>query len=77
MICSYNLFLPQEDYFRRHPEGVNPVQLNDVVFSISSFISLCMWILQCGILKVNGVSSCAWEDGSSTKVTFVMLGTEQ
>jgi len=45
-------FSLQDEYIRRHPAGVNPVQLNDVVFSIHAFLATAFTIFQCFILKV-------------------------
>jgi len=41
-------------YFTKHPHGVNPVQLNDALFSIHAvFATLCQ-IFQCFIYKTGG-----------------------
>ena len=47
--------LLQDEYFDRHPGGVNPVLLNDVVFSVNAAVSQAVLILQCFILKVHCV----------------------
>ena len=43
---------PQEEYFYRHPGGVNPVLLNDVVFSVNAAFAQGLLILQCFVLEV-------------------------
>jgi len=37
----------QDEYFSRHPTGVNPVQLNDVIFSIHAVFACAITIFQC------------------------------
>ncbi|KAH8354407.1 hypothetical protein KR084_010378, partial [Drosophila pseudotakahashii] len=37
----------QAEYESRHPLGVNPVMLNDVVFSLHAMFATCITILQC------------------------------
>ena len=46
---------PQEEYFLHHPTGVNPVLLNDVVFSVNAAIAQTITVIQCFILKVSPV----------------------
>ena len=41
------------EYFHRHPGGVNPVLLNDVVFSTNAAFAQGLLILQCFFLKVS------------------------
>lgn len=41
----------QEEYFSRHPTGVNPVQLNDVIFSIHAVFACAITIFQCFIYE--------------------------
>ena len=47
----------QEEYFSEYPHGVNPVQLNDVVFSLHATAACIVTALQCFIYKVS-VSQC-------------------
>ena len=42
----------QDEYFGRHPTGVNPVLLNDVVFSVNAAIAQTITVIQCFTLKV-------------------------
>lgn len=37
----------QEEYFSRHPRGINPVHLNDVFFSMHATFATCITIIQC------------------------------
>jgi len=37
----------QNEYFSRHPTGVNPVQLNDVIFSLHAVFACVVTIFQC------------------------------
>ena len=39
------------EYFRRHPYGVNPVQLNDVIFSIHAFLACMIQVFQCCVYE--------------------------
>ncbi|KAB7495043.1 Cystinosin-like protein [Armadillidium nasatum] len=39
------------EYFKRHPYGVNPVQLNDVIFSIHAFFACIIQVIQCIIYE--------------------------
>lgn len=39
-------------YFRRHPGGVNPVQLNDVIFALHGLWATAFTIFQCFIFEV-------------------------
>ena len=42
----------QREYFSVHPRGVNPVQLNDVVFSLHATFAYIITALQCLIYEV-------------------------
>ena len=42
----------QEQYFAKHPTGVNPVQLNDVIFSLHAVFACLITISQCLIYEV-------------------------
>eukprot|EP00093_Oithona_nana_P000035 00035.XXX_1143_1_1 [CDS] Oithona nana genome sequencing. len=41
----------EAEYFSRHPTGVNPVQLNDVIFSIHAVFACIVTIVQCSIYE--------------------------
>lgn len=41
----------QEEYFRRHPRGLNPVQLNDVFFSLHAAFATFVTVIQCIIYE--------------------------
>jgi cystinosin len=43
----------QADYFEQHPTGVNPVQINDVIFSLHAVIACLVTISQCFIYEVS------------------------
>jgi len=43
----------QSEYFSEHPHGVNPVQLNDVVFSLHATAACVVTALQCFIYEVS------------------------
>lgn len=45
-VCLYYVPSIQAEYFRRHPGGTNPVQLNDVVFSLHGLFGTAYMILQ-------------------------------
>lgn len=42
----------QNEYEVRYPLGVNPVMLNDVVFSLHAMFATCITILQCFFYQV-------------------------
>lgn len=42
----------QEEYVNRYPHGVNPVMLNDVVFSLHAMFATCITIAQCFMYEV-------------------------
>ncbi|XP_064386399.1 cystinosin-like isoform X2 [Halichondria panicea] len=44
----------QQEYFLRHPAGVNPVQINDVVFALHAVAATSFEIFQCIIFKRGG-----------------------
>ncbi|XP_064386402.1 cystinosin-like [Halichondria panicea] len=44
----------QQDYFLRHPAGVNPVQINDVVFALHAVAATIFTIFQCLIFERGG-----------------------
>lgn len=48
-ICLYWIPYIENEYFKRHPYGVNPVQLNDVIFSMHAFVACCIQVFQCFI----------------------------
>ncbi|XP_058982710.1 cystinosin homolog [Musca domestica] len=41
----------QGEYFQRHPRGLNPVMLNDVVFSLHAMFATCITIYQCFVYE--------------------------
>jgi len=41
----------QNEYFSRHPTGVNPVQLNDVIFSLHAVFACVVTIFQCFVYE--------------------------
>lgn len=43
----------QNEYDDRHPHGVNPVLLNDVVFSLHAMFATCITIAQCFMYEVS------------------------
>lgn len=43
----------QDEYFRRHPRGFNPVLLNDVGFGVHGIVATLFIIYQCFIYEVN------------------------
>jgi len=56
-------FMMQAQYFSEHPRGVNPVQLNDVVFSLHATAACIVTGLQCFIYEV-GLAFLASIDGA-------------
>lgn len=45
-------FSAQGEYYQRNPRGLNPVQLNDVFFSVHAFFATIVTIVQCLIYEV-------------------------
>lgn len=56
-----------------HPAGVNPVLLNDVVFSVNAAIAQTITVIQCFILKVNSVLVVLIKCDLKLNKTFLML----
>lgn len=50
-IGLYSIPEVKTEYFKRHPYGVNPVQLNDVIFSIHAFFACVIQVVQCIIYE--------------------------
>lgn len=48
----------QGEYYRRNPRGLNPVQLNDVFFSVHAFFATIFTIVQCSIYEVSSDTRC-------------------
>lgn len=51
-VCLYFVPFFQEEYFNRFPRGTNPVELNDVFFSIHASFITALTIVQCFIYEV-------------------------
>lgn len=47
----------EDEYFQRFPRGMNPVELNDVVFSIHASIITALTVSQCLIYEVNFITT--------------------
>jgi cystinosin len=41
----------KDQYLQRHPGGINPVQINDVVFAVHAFVLTAFTVFQCFIFK--------------------------
>lgn len=50
--CLYFVPFFQEEYFNRFPRGTNPVELNDVFFSIHASIITAITVAQCFLYEV-------------------------
>lgn len=50
--CLYFVPFFQEEYFSRFPRGTNPVELNDVFFSIHASVITAVTIVQCFMYEV-------------------------
>ena len=44
----------QEEYFNEHPDGVLPVQPNDVVFSVHAMVAASITLVQCLVMRRGG-----------------------
>jgi cystinosin len=56
--CSlYWIEAVENEYFARHPRGLNPVELNDVVFSIHASIITAFTIGQCFFYEVKSIKT--------------------
>ncbi|PSN39531.1 hypothetical protein C0J52_12389 [Blattella germanica] len=49
----------EEEYMRRYPRGLNPVQLNDIVFSLHAALATFFMIIQCFIYE-RGNQKISW-----------------
>ena len=53
-VCTLKIFFQtQEEYFSRHPTGVNPVLLNDVIFAVHAAFACVITITQCFFYDVS------------------------
>lgn len=59
----------EEEYFQRFPKGLNPVELNDVVFSIHATLITALTISQCFIYEVI-IFECFSRQRNSHKSSF-------
>lgn len=41
----------EEEYFERYPRGLNPVQINDIVFALHAVVATVLTIIQCFIYE--------------------------
>lgn len=48
----------QNDYLSQHPRGINPVQLNDVIFTLHAVFITLVTIGQCFIYEVRITQVC-------------------
>ncbi|XP_021926700.1 cystinosin homolog isoform X2 [Zootermopsis nevadensis] len=49
----------EEEYMRRYPTGLNPVQVNDVVFSLHASVATVITIIQCFVYE-RGSQRVSW-----------------
>ncbi|PNF37153.1 Cystinosin-like protein [Cryptotermes secundus] len=49
----------EEEYMRRYPTGLNPVQVNDIVFSLHASVATLITIIQCFIYE-RGSQRVSW-----------------
>lgn len=54
-----NFFCFQEEYSVRYPRGVNPVQVNDIVFAVHAAVACVITIIQCFIYE-RGEQRVSW-----------------
>jgi len=52
MMINYLLKYFQNQYFDRYPKGLNPVQINDIFFSLHAVFATTVTISQCFIYEV-------------------------
>jgi len=52
MTINYSLKYFQNQYFDRYPKGLNPVQINDIFFSLHAVFATIITISQCFIYEV-------------------------
>lgn len=51
MINAFEYF--QLEYFKRYPKGLNPVQVNDIFFSLHAVFATIVTVGQCFVYEVN------------------------
>ena len=51
------VFYVQKQYIEKYPDGVIPVQANDVFFTLHACLLTLITIIQCLIYEVSGSSS--------------------
>jgi len=62
----------QSDYLSRHPDGVLPVQLNDVVFSVHALLAASLTLAQCVLLKTED-QRISWQCGLYLSLQTVLI----
>nr|CAD7407029.1 unnamed protein product [Timema cristinae] len=58
-----------EEYFKRYPRGLNPVQVNDIVFAVHASFATVITITQCFLYEVISTSVQPYVD-STTAVEY-------
>lgn len=49
----------QDEYAMRHPRGLNPIQLNDIIFALHASFAVLVTIIQCFIYE-RGDQKVSW-----------------
>lgn len=62
-----------DEYQDRHPRGVNPVQINDIFFSVHAFVAVIFTIVQCYIYE-RGDQTVSKFANSLFVIYFLFLG---
>ncbi|XP_068236157.1 cystinosin homolog [Palaemon carinicauda] len=78
-ICLFGISYIEAEYFKRHPFGVNPVQLNDVIFSVHAFIACCIQVFQCfiydrGDQQISNTAKSIFSTIGLVTIVMVILG---
>ncbi|KAK7081467.1 hypothetical protein SK128_010426 [Halocaridina rubra] len=78
-ICLHFIPYIENQYYKHHPHGVNPVQLNDVIFSIHAFFACIIQIIQCliydrGDQQVSKTAKSILSSIGLLSVVMVILG---
>lgn len=54
LLVKYIVIVFKTEYSARHPRGLNPVQINDIVFAIHASIACLITIIQCFVYESAG-----------------------
>lgn len=67
------LYYLQDQYEAKHPDGVNPVQLNDVIFTLHAVFATMLVIVQCIIYDVSKLNIVSFKVSPARSFFFLVV----